>query len=72
MGSFIWSLFLHKHPEKIVGFISVAGVVDLWYVGLLTFYNQTVVSNGLNKPGVNLQKLALDNDFREKLVLETN
>jgi hypothetical protein len=55
MGTFIWTIMLANHPSRISGFVSVAGVVDTWYNGLLGFYNQTVVSNGLNKPGIDIQ-----------------
>ena len=60
MGSFVFAFLLHKYPSKIEGFVEVAGAVDMWYVGLMTFYNVTVISNGLNKPGVDLQRLAQD------------
>ena len=72
MGSFVFSIFLNQHPEKVQGFVSVAGVVDQWYVGLFTFYNQTVVSNGFNKPGFDLQKMALDNEYRATMTKQTN
>ena len=72
MGSFIWSWFLKTHPERVSGFVSVAGLVDMWYVGLLTFYNQIVVSNGFNKPGVDIQKLAQNDEFRKQITREMN
>ena len=72
MGSFIWASMLSKYPTKISGLVCVAGVVDLWYEGLLGFYNQTVVCNGFNKPDFNLQEMAKDNEFRKKAVKETN
>lgn len=42
MGSIFASYFITKYADLVEGYINITGIVDDWYVGLLTFFQTTV------------------------------
>ena len=48
LGSIFASYFITHHAEWVEGYVNVTGIVDLWYTGLLTFYQTTVAEWGYN------------------------
>ena len=48
MGSIFSSYFITYHPKYVRGYINITGIVDQWYVGLLTFFNAAVTHYGYN------------------------
>jgi U1 small nuclear ribonucleoprotein C len=50
MGSIFGGYFISKHPEMVVGYVNVTGIVNYWYVGLMTFYRNLIVTYGFG-PG---------------------
>jgi pimeloyl-ACP methyl ester carboxylesterase len=65
MGSIFMVSFITHYPQYIDGVVSITGIVDTWYIGLLTFYNAMVVSNGLSKKFVGRYEILNDNNFRQ-------
>lgn len=57
---------MHKHPDRIEGFVNIAGLVDSWYLVLMAAYRSAVSALGFDKTDVDVYKLSLDEDFREK------
>lgn len=49
MGSIFASYFIYNHPEIVKGYINVTGIVNQWYVGLLTFYRTTAFAYGFGR-----------------------
>jgi len=41
--------FITHYPKYVEGAVSITGIVDTWYAGLLVFYRTTVVAAGLNR-----------------------
>ena len=48
LGSIFCSYFITKHPEIVKGYINITGIVDHWYVGLITFFYNSVALFGYN------------------------
>ena len=48
MGSIFSSYFITKYSDVVEGYINITGIVDDWYVGLLTFFQTTVAEHGYN------------------------
>lgn len=49
MGSIFGSYFIYNHPSVVKGYINVTGIVNQWYVGLLTFYRTTAYRYGFGR-----------------------
>lgn len=49
MGSIFASFFIHRYPEVVQGYVNVTGIVNQWYLGLLTFYRNTTAAYGFGK-----------------------
>lgn len=49
LGSIFASYFINNYPEVVAGYINITGIVNQWYVGLLTFYRTTAVEYGFSK-----------------------
>lgn len=52
MGSILGSYFINRYPEIISGYVNITGIVNYWYIGLLTFYRNVVSGYGFG-PGPN-------------------
>lgn len=68
MGSIYASYFINRYPEIVAGYINVTGIVNQWYLGLLTFYRCTSAAYGFGKgPNhVSMIRLLNKNEFREQ------
>jgi hypothetical protein len=40
---------MNKYSHVIAGYINITGIVNQWYVGLLTFYHTVLAKYGLSK-----------------------
>lgn len=49
MGSIFGSYFINKNLDIVKGYMNVTGIVNQWYVGLLTFYRFTSAAYGFNR-----------------------
>lgn len=52
MGSIFASYFITKYPQYVKGYINITGIVNYWYVGLMTFYRFVIGAYGFG-PGPN-------------------
>ena len=48
LGSIFSSYFITKYPQYVEGYINITGIVDLWYTGLMTFFNTVITSYEYN------------------------
>ena len=48
LGSIFCSHFITKWNAQVEGYINITGIVDLWYTGLLTFFNTVITLEGYN------------------------
>jgi pimeloyl-ACP methyl ester carboxylesterase len=48
LGSIFSSYFITHYGEFVEGYINITGIVDLWYTGLMTFFNTVVTSYQYN------------------------
>ena len=48
LGSIYSSYFISRHPEVVEGYINITGIVNLWYTGLMTFFQTVVTEYGYN------------------------
>jgi pimeloyl-ACP methyl ester carboxylesterase len=48
LGSIFCSYFITKYPEAVKGYINITGIVDHWYIGLMTFFKLTISINDFN------------------------
>ena len=40
---------MNKYSHVIAGYINITGIVNQWYVGLLTFYHTVLAKYGFSK-----------------------
>lgn len=48
LGSIFSTYFITNYPHFVSGYINVTGIVDHWYVGLMTFYRSSIGEHGFN------------------------
>jgi hypothetical protein len=48
LGAIFSSYFITKYPHVVEGYINITGIVDHWYVGLMTFFWIVVGKHGYN------------------------
>ena len=46
LGSILAGYFINHYPQYVKGYINITGIVNIWYVGLMTFYRVTVGKYG--------------------------
>lgn len=46
MGSIFGGYFINRYPEIVAGYVNITGIVNMWYIGLLTFYKNVVSKYG--------------------------
>ncbi len=64
LGSIFSTYLITKHPYLISGYINVTGIVDHWYVGLMTFFRSSIAEHGLNSREWREKKLYDDDKSR--------
>jgi hypothetical protein len=47
MGSIFMPFFAKEYGERLLGMVSITGIVDTWYIGIKTFYSMLIVQNGI-------------------------
>lgn len=66
LGSIFASYFINHHSEYVKGYVNITGIINMWYVGLMTFYRTLAVqykfSVGPNKNA--LMRLLNKNEYR--------
>ena len=67
MGSIFMTYFVTHYQRYIEGVVSITGIVDTWYVGLLGFYRTIVVSPGMNNMTDDRNERLNDDGFRKRL-----
>ena len=48
MGSIFFGYLYDAYPQYFRGYINITGIVNYWFVGLTTFYINTVAAYGFN------------------------
>jgi pimeloyl-ACP methyl ester carboxylesterase len=49
MGSIFMPFLNAAAPKRVIGLISITGIVDYWYIGLVSFYTLAVTQLGITK-----------------------
>lgn len=67
MGSIYMTYFVQHYPQYVEGTVSITGIVDTWYIGLLGFYRIITITTGLNIMVPNRNEPLNDNTFRQRI-----
>lgn len=64
MGSIFSSYLITNYPQIVSGYINITGIVDHWYVGLMTFFRSAIAEHELNDEEWRRRKLYDDDNYR--------
>ena len=64
MGSIFSSYFITHYPAFVQGYVNITGIVDHWYVGLLTFVQVCITKYGYNSQEWRDKRLFDDDNCR--------